>query len=166
MVFDDWAPARWLMAIAGTALTAFFIGIPTGIISTSFYQRMTPVLWWNYPVWAIASVLSGLILATYVRTQAPHDSSGRNGVLGSAASFLAVGCPICNKVVVAAVGASGALTLWAPVQPILGILSLALLGWALSRRLRNERACKLPSGRGSAEYGQQQAAGPGARSSS
>lgn len=139
-----WSAIRWLMAVAGTVLTGLVIAIPTGIIGTSFYARMTPVLWWNYPVWAITSILTGLIFATYVRSQAPPDSSGRNGVIGSTMSLLAVGCPICNKVVVAAVGVSGALNLWAPIQPALGLLSVALLGWALSRRLRNERQCALP----------------------
>ena len=31
---------------------------------------MTPVLWWNYPVGAVTALLSGMILATFVRTSA------------------------------------------------------------------------------------------------
>jgi hypothetical protein len=27
---------------------------------------MTPVLWWNYPVWVLTAILTGLIVATYV----------------------------------------------------------------------------------------------------
>ncbi len=46
-------------------------------------------------------------------------------------SVLAIGCPVCNKLVVLALGAGGALTHFAPVQPILGFLSLGLLAYAL-----------------------------------
>jgi hypothetical protein len=28
---------------------------------------MTPVVWWDYPIWAISAVLFGLVAATYVR---------------------------------------------------------------------------------------------------
>lgn len=57
------------VAVGGIAavVTALAIGIPTGIIQTSWYHRMTPVLWWNYPVWAISAILTGALVATYVR---------------------------------------------------------------------------------------------------
>ena len=150
MALRSWPAARWLSAAVGTVVAGLVVGIPTGIISTGLYQRMTPVLWWNYPVWAATSVLSGLLLATFVRTRShPHspDSGATGGLIGSTLSFLAVGCPICNKIVVAALGVSGALNIWAPVQPALGALSVALLAWAFSRRLRNERSCAMPPSR-------------------
>lgn len=140
-----WSSSRWIAAAIGTVVTGLIIGIPTGIISTSLYHRMTPVLWWNYPVWIVTSILSGLILATYVRTPSTVDNGARGGLVGSTLSFLAVGCPICNKVVVAALGVSGALNIWAPVQPALGLLSVALLAWVFNRRLRNEKSCALPA---------------------
>jgi hypothetical protein len=46
-------------------------------------------------------------------------------------SVLAIGCPVCNKLVVLALGVGGALTYFAPVQPILGFLSVGLLAYAL-----------------------------------
>lgn len=144
MTLQNWSATRWTVAAAGTVAAAVIMGIPTGIISSSLYHRMTPVLWWNYPVWAAASILSGLILATYVRSPV-GDVGARGGLVGSTLSFLAIGCPICNKIVVAALGVSGALNIWAPVQPALGVLSVALLAWALSRRLRNERSCAIPA---------------------
>ena len=54
----------------------------------------------------------------------------------------AVGCPVCNKVVLLALGSSGALTWFAPVQPLLAVLSIAGLAWALRVRLTNQRACR------------------------
>lgn len=61
----------------------------------------------NYTFWVATSVLLGLIGATYLtRGSAPavgeHKTAG-GGIL----SVLAVGCPICNKVAVLALGVSG-----------------------------------------------------------
>ena len=58
------------------------------------------------------------------------------GYAGGLAAFLAIGCPVCNKVALVLLGTSGALTIWAPLQPLLGIASLALLGATLAWRLR------------------------------
>jgi hypothetical protein len=145
MTLRNWSLLRWAVAALGLAASALVIGVPTGIIDTPWYTRMTPVLWWNYPVWAATAVVSGLILATYVRTDAHSTRPSRLGMGGNVLSLLAVGCPVCNKLVVMAVGASGALTMWAPLQPVLGVASLGLLGWALWRRLRGERECALTS---------------------
>ncbi|MDX5961901.1 hypothetical protein SIM91_00810 [Rhodococcus opacus] len=145
MTIAHWPRRRWLVALFGMVVAALAVGIPTDVVPTSLYQRMTPVLWWNYPVWAVTAVLSGLILATYVRTDAPSATSSRVGVGGNVLSLLAVGCPICNKLVVMAVGITGALNVWAPLQPVLGVVSLGLLSWALWRRLRGERDCRISS---------------------
>jgi len=56
-------------------------------------------------------------------------------------SFLAVGCPVCNKLVVLAVGASGALSYWAPVQPFPAVASAGLLVFAVRQRLRGMKRC-------------------------
>ena len=56
-------------------------------------------------------------------------------------SFLAVDCPVCNKLVVLAIGISGAMSYWAPLQPFLAVASLALLGFAVRRRLRQLQSC-------------------------
>ncbi len=71
----------------------------------------------------------------------PPNRPGRFGGLGGLLSFFAVGCPICNKVVVIALGTTGALTWFAPVQPYLGVVGLVLLAGALRVRLRGEVAC-------------------------
>jgi hypothetical protein len=53
---------------------------------------------------------------------------------------LAVGCPICNKIVVLLLGVSGALTIFQPLQPVLALAAMVLLGYALFLRLRAVRA--------------------------
>ena len=107
----------------------------TGIIQTDFYHRMTPVLWWNYPVWVMSSILSGALVATYVRDPdvvIPPTQRGST-FAGNVLSLFAVGCPICNKLVVIAIGVSGALNWFAPIQPILALASLTLLAYAFWR---------------------------------
>lgn len=140
-----WPARRVVTAMVTGAVFALAVGVPTGLVSTPVYARMTPVLWWNYPVWAVSAVLGGLVVATYVRR--PQDRAPRSGASvasgGGVLAALAVGCPVCNKLVVAALGASGAMTIWAPLQPVLGVVSVLLLAWALRRRLRNEYACSL-----------------------
>ena len=142
---DRWPARRLAVASLSAAVLALAVGVPTGVVPTPFYTRMTPVVWWNYPVWAATAVLGGLVVATYVRR--PLDRTPRSGTAaasgGGVLAAFAVGCPICNKLVVSVLGVSGALTFWAPLQPALGVASVLGLGWVLRRRLRNEDACSV-----------------------
>ena len=139
---------RLSVGLVAAVVTALAIGISTGIIQTSFYHRMTPVLWWNYPVWALSAVLTGALVATYVRDPAievPTTQGGKT-FAGSMLSLFAVGCPICNKLVVMAIGVSGALNWFAPIQPVLAVASLGLLSYALWARRRTAAACRVRLG--------------------
>jgi len=148
-----WTMARWGFAAAMAAVGALAIGLPTDVIPNPVFGRQgTPVEPWAMPVLTISAVLSGLLIATYFQHGGDGDPvgtddtggldrPGRFGSLGGLLSFFAVGCPICNKVVVIALGTSGALTWFAPVQPYLGVVALGLLAWALRVRLRGEATC-------------------------
>ena len=136
---------RVAVGVLAAVVVALLIGIPTGILETSWYTRMTPVLWWNYPVWVLSSVLTGALAATYVRDASvpvPASEGGKT-FAGTMLSLFAVGCPICNKLVVIALGVSGALTWFAPIQPLLAVASLGLLAYALWARRRTAVACRL-----------------------
>jgi hypothetical protein len=69
------------------------------------------------------------------------------GTLAGFGAFLAIGCPLCNKIVLVVLGASGAMSIWAPIQPIVGAVSVALLAatvaWRLRRRAAGD-ACPVP----------------------
>lgn len=123
-------------------------GVPTGILDTPFYVRMTPVEWWNYPFWLAGAVLVGLLVATYVSCPGTGHAPGTEtkAVGGGLFSIFAIGCPVCNKLVVLALGTGGAMTYFAPIQPVLGFLSLGLLLYALRVRLAAQRACAVPPG--------------------
>jgi hypothetical protein len=89
-------------------------------------------------------LLVGLLAATYVA----EPGGGRFGASrekhvagGGLLSVFAIGCPVCNKLVVLALGYGGAMTYFAPVQPILGFVSIGLLLYALRLRMRSETLC-------------------------
>jgi hypothetical protein len=143
-----WPLRRWLVAALVAAAVAFATGIPTDVVSNPLYRRMTPVVWWNYPIWAVTALLVGLIAATYVRAPGGLTRRAGGGTFGGGLlSFLAVGCPICNKLIVAALGVSGALAYFGPVQPFLGLAAVALLAVTLAVRLRSAVVCPAEPGR-------------------
>lgn len=150
---STWSPRRWTTAGAAGAAIAIAVGLPTDVISNPVFGRSEGVTWWSYPTLLITAVLGGLLVATYVRDPGNEgaddpadddlDAPGRVGGASGLLTFFAVGCPTCNKLVVVALGSSGALDWFAPAQPVLGALSLGLLAWALRARLRGADACPI-----------------------
>ncbi|MFI5805768.1 hypothetical protein [Streptomyces sp. NPDC051561] len=139
-----WPPSRWGIAVASAVLCALLLGLPTSLVPNPVFGRILPPEWWNYPVFAASALLGGLILATYLGPRGarePRERRSRLGMAGGVLSFLAVGCPVCNKVVLLALGTSGAMSIWAPLQPVLALVSLVLLAVAAVRRLAGEVAC-------------------------
>jgi hypothetical protein len=125
------------------------IGLATVLIPNPVFARDIPPVWWNVPVLVLAAILAGLLTATFVRDRtadpnATSDSGGRMGVLGAVLAWFAVGCPVCNKIALLALGYSGALTFFAPLQPVLALVAVLLTGYALLQRLQGEVACPMP----------------------
>ena len=64
--------------------------------------------WWSWPTLLLSAVLSGLLVATYVAVPdgafPARARSGRLGTVGAFATFFAVGCPVCNKLALIALG--------------------------------------------------------------
>ena len=56
------------------------------------------------------------------------DAPTRRGGIAGLLSFFAVGCPVCNKLVIVALGTTGTLQWFEPVQPMLAVASIVLLG--------------------------------------
>lgn len=139
-----WPARRWWTAGAVAALTILLVGVPTDLIDTSWFSREVPPTWWSWPTLLINGTLSGLVTATYVANPSaitPRRSESRWSMFGGALSFFAVGCPVCNKIVLIALGSTGAMRYFEPVQPILAVASIALLAWALTTRVKRELSC-------------------------
>jgi MFS family permease len=143
---------RWLAAAAGTAASLLVLGLPTDLVPNPVFGRQIEAPAWSYLALVITSVLAGLLLATYVRDEpaAPEElpdtsarADQRRFTVGGLLSFLAIGCPTCNKLVVVALGSSGAISWFEPLQPVLAVAGIGLLAYALRRRVRSEVACEL-----------------------
>lgn len=143
---------RWIAVVSGIAV-AVLVALPAAVIPNPVFGRAIAVTWWSYPVVVLTGILGGLLFATYVREPVDDlvepsddevDRASKLGMAGAVVSFFAVGCPVCNKLVLLALGATGAVTWFAPVQPFLAIASVLLMVLALRIRLRSTRSCRLP----------------------
>jgi len=129
------------------------VALPTAVIPNPIFGRAIEVTWWSYPVVILTGVLGGLLLATNIKEPAPYAQDADSGeqadrpltlgAVGGLVSFFAVGCPVCNKIVLIVLGASGAMTWFAPIQPFLALASVVLMGWALRARLKGEISCSI-----------------------
>jgi len=148
-----WTLRRWIAAMLATAGTFVLLGLPTAMIPNPVFARKIEAPWWTYPSLLVTAILAGLLLATYVSEHGPvrggldepTPEESRRVTIGGLLSFFAIGCPTCNKLVLIALGSSGAITWFEPVQPILALAGIALLAWALRRRLQSATACVVPA---------------------
>lgn len=134
-------------ALPIAVIAAVLIAVPTDLIDTRFFGGAVEPTAIDYVILAITAALIGLILAIRAPRSSVTESQDRTTIVGGAISFLAVGCPVCNQLVLAAIGTSGALSWWAPVQPLVGLVAIALLVWTLRKRLQTYAltACPLPA---------------------
>lgn len=141
-----WPVRRWVAAIAVGIGTYYLLGIPTVVVDNDIFGREIGLTSWTVPVLVVTSILSGMLFATYVRVgDVPTtEREAKIGSLGGFFSFLAIGCPVCNKLALIALGYSGAIQYFAPIQPYLAALGIGLLAYALRQRLTNEARCKIP----------------------
>ena len=140
-----WTPRRWGIALVSGIAVAALVALPTAVIPNPIFGRAIEVTWWSYPVVILSGIFGGLLLATYIREpgQEEIDKAAKVGTVGGFLAFFAVGCPVCNKLVLLALGASGAMTWFAPVQPFLAVASVVVMAWAVRIRLRGMTSCEV-----------------------
>lgn len=143
--FLTWPLRRWIVALATAAITALAIGVPTAVLPTPFFGRAVAVTSWSIPVLLATAVLSGLLVATYIRSERgpQEDLSLKVGGAGGFFSFIAVGCPVCNKIALLALGSTGAIKFFAPIQPYIAAAGIALLLYAVRKRVLSESMCRV-----------------------
>jgi hypothetical protein len=166
-----WTPRQILVATASAIGVGIVLGIATVLIPNGLFTREIPPVWWNYPVWIATSAMTGVLIATYIRphrrvengrvhtegsdastptsggsgaTDREERRTGRFAITGGLLAWFAVGCPVCNKIAVLALGSTGALTWFAPLQPVLAVAALVLSTVAVVWRLRGQVVCPLP----------------------
>ncbi|WP_300345796.1 hypothetical protein [Nesterenkonia sp.] len=146
-----WSSRQAVAAVIASVAVAVSIGVATVLIPNPVFGRDIAPVVWNYPVWILASALTGMLIATYVhpspaaegssRSEGKADRSGKLGLTGGILAWFAVGCPVCNKLALLALGYSGAITWFTPVQPFLATAAILLSGLALIIRLKGQVAC-------------------------
>lgn len=143
----QWPKIRWAVTATASLITFLIIGIPTDIVPNPIFGREVAVTSWSLSVLIASSLLSGLLLATYVATaqDTSVDKSFKVGSFGTFLAYFAVGCPVCNKLALIALGYTGALQYFAPIQPYLAALSIGLLIYAFRKRVLNEGSCRIPN---------------------
>lgn len=145
IILRAWSIRRWITVAVSAIITGLVISIPTAVLENSVFGREIAVTSWSVPVIVITSILSGLLFATYVKNDSANteDTSLKIATAGAFFSFLAVGCPVCNKIALVALGYSGAMNYFAPVQPFLAFAGVAILTYALIMRLNGEVKCQV-----------------------
>lgn len=145
-----WSLRRWKVAFLGGIATAILVALPTAVIPNPIFGRAIEVTWWSYPIVVLTGILGGLLLATYVKEPGLEEDkptedakASKLGLAGGFIAYFAVGCPVCNKLVLLALGTSGAMTWFAPVQPFLAVASVVLMAVALRIRLKNQLSCSV-----------------------
>lgn len=139
--FASWTARRWLVAAGVALLTFLALGLSTAVIPNPVFGRSVPPTDWAMEVLIVTSVLTGLLTATYVSTGAQSQGLDRKGTVGALLAYFAIGCPVCNKLVLIALGTTGAMQFFAPVQPYLAVAGVVVMAWALLVRLRGEMTC-------------------------
>lgn len=152
-------------AVVWGALAWLGLGVVTAIIPNPVFGRSIPAEPFAVAVWLVSAPLIGIVGATYAAppagplpglalatplgnpagVAAAERRSGRLGTVGSVGAFLAIGCPVCNKIALVLLGTGGALSVWAPLQPLVGALSLVLLLVTVAWRLRLRRTGTCPA---------------------
>ncbi|APW98401.1 hypothetical protein CHINAEXTREME_11675 [Halobiforma lacisalsi AJ5] len=128
-------------------------GLVTGLIPNPLYVRMVPRTPTDYLFLTLTALLAGIYIAQRVATEVVStelegddgsetgDTSGEDRLAfgGLVGGFLAVGCPICNVVLLTLFSSSALMTYFDPLRPLLGAVSVALLAGLIY--LRHSRSC-------------------------
>ena len=139
----SWTSTHWIVAFLGGLTTFLALGLPTDVIDNPVFGRAIDETPWAMPVLLLTAVLSGLLLGTYVNAR-PFDRAAKSGTFGGLLAYFAIGCPVCNKLVLLALGTTGAVNYFEPVQPYLAALGIVALAYAFHRRITTDDACALP----------------------
>ena len=146
----------WAAALLTGAVAYVAIAVPTALVVTPIFGRSIAPRGIDHVIAVVSALLIGMVWAA--RRQPVDGSSSedsvdvqdqvarRRSLFAGLLAGLAVGCPVCNKAVLVALGTSGALNVWGPIQPLLGVSALVMLGLVLRSQLRRVGAlgCSLP----------------------
>jgi hypothetical protein len=133
-----WRP--WAFGALTAAAIALVIAVPTRLVANPWFSRMTPTRPQDY----VFLVVSSVLLAATLAVGRHRTLSGARPLASGVATYLAVGCPVCNKVVVMLLGTGGAMTWFAPLQPVIAAMGVLILATALRSGVRSLQVTSCP----------------------
>ena len=99
-------PRALAYSALGALVTVLLLGIPTDVVPNPWFGRpSTPVRPLDYAVPGDQRRAGGILAASYAfpQTRVCSTVQGKT-TAGGLLTFLAIGCPTCNKIVVLAIG--------------------------------------------------------------
>jgi hypothetical protein len=133
-----------------TVGTALVFGAVTGLIPNPLYVRMVPRTPLDYLFLASTAVLLGVYATQRTRARIDRDDDGV-AVLGVVGGVLAFGCPVCNAVLLTLFSGSALMTYFDPIRPLVGLLTVGLLGGLVYYRHARCEACETAETAGAGE---------------
>jgi len=143
---------RWFLhplalAVGASLATAVGLGVPADVVPTPWFERKVPTRTSEVVVLVALTLVAGATAATYARPTPTAPPMTRTGASAAIAGWFGVTCPVCNPIVVAMLGTSGAAGWFSRWQPALGAVAVALASAGLALRLRTIRrgSCSVPT---------------------
>lgn len=129
---------KFSVVIGSSATFIIFIlfGAISSIIPNPFFVRMEPVYFYDYIFLVLTPALAGAYIGLRFYTKKTKKKCSYAATGGALGGFFSFGCAICNKLAVVLLGLSGTAAYFSPIQPILGLLSVLLLGYAVYAQVR------------------------------
>ena len=107
-------------------------GIVTALFPTSFFIRMTPIVWLDYVFLVLTSLLLGLYISLHkYQKKFVAKSSVVVATVGGVGGFLGFGCALCNQLLLLLLGAAGVLVYVEPYRPLIGGVGVGLMTYAV-----------------------------------
>lgn len=134
---------RHLLKGAAVSLGVFLVfGAVADLIRNPIWIRMVPRTPLDYTFLVATSLLAGVYIVQREQLQqVPGDACAYGGAIGG---FLAFGCPVCNHILLALLGASATMTYFDPLRPILGAVSVAVFAGVIYYRHRQHASARNP----------------------
>lgn len=119
----------------GAALLFFIAaGMTTAVIVNPVFDRMSPVTTLDWAFLILTSLLGGVFVALHTHhasTRKVCTASAMGGVFGGILGF---GCATCNAIIVGILGVGGALAFVEPYRPLIGLVGIGLLSYAVAAK--------------------------------
>jgi hypothetical protein len=128
---------KFVMIGIFTSLGSFFLfSIPTALINNPFFKRMTPVTKLDLILLVIISLMLGIYVSLHFYLKYKNNKCSYYAIGGAFTGVFAFTCPICNILLVAVFGSTALLTYFEPYRPLLGVVAIVLIGFAIFLQIK------------------------------